>query len=208
MGIRLCGISVLPLALCILLGSPAAGQEKKQKQQNSIESLFEGLPADLRKNVKSNPVRRDRVNDWLKEHVNGKGKTIVVQVPAEITPTRAEDGTYNVQITFVRSSPPTVAVHVLGDQWPLEVNSTAGLVPGKVTKGVGKGKSFRRGFRFVSVSAADAEKLADLKAVTIQGKIEKVELVPTFGDIGISLILDDVRLEGKKLMPYRPAKAK
>jgi hypothetical protein len=210
MGIRLCGISFLPLALGVLLGPPAAGQEKKQKPQNSIESLFEGLPADLRKNVKSNAVRQDRVNDWLKEHVNGKGKTIEVRVPVEIIPTRAKDGTYDVQITLVRSAPPAITVRTLGDEWPLELNGRAVLVPkkGKGKGLAGKGKLFRRNFSFVGISPADAEKLADLKVVTIQGKVEAAALLPMFGGVGISLALDDVRVEGKKLTPYEPAKDK
>jgi hypothetical protein len=208
MSIRICGIGVLPLALCVLPGVPAAAQQKQQKP-NSVASLFEGLPADLRAKVKTNAVRRDRVNDWLQEHVNGKGKIIAVCVPAQITPRRAKDGTYNVAIDFGTSFR---VVNILGDDWALELNGPAVLVP-KAAKGGGKGFGGKgmfsgRGFRFMGVSSADAEILADLKEVTIQGKVERVMLLPVFGDIGISLILDDIRVEGKKLTPYKPAEVK
>ncbi len=206
MGIRWCGISAMPLALCILLGAPATGQQKQPKPQNSIESLFEGLPAGLRKNVKSNQVRIDRANDWLKEHVNGKGKTIEVRAPVYITPSRAEDGTYKVQIKLpVGPEAPTVTA--LGDSWPLILRGTAVRVKGKGVGGKGGFRGigpFPSGFLFVGVRAADAEKLADMKAVTIRGKVDSA----TVGSAAVILILDDVSVDGKKLTPYKPAAEK
>jgi len=67
----------------------------------------------------------------------------------------------------------------------------------------GRGR-YRPGFVFRGVSVADAEKLADLEVVTIRGKVEQAILVVgTFGP-SIRLVLDDVRVEGKKLMPSKP----
>jgi hypothetical protein len=205
MSIRLSGISVLPLALCALLGSPAAGQKKKQEPQNSIESLFEGLPADLRKNVQSNQVRIDRVNDWLKEHVNGKGKAVEVRVSAMIVPRRAPDGTYFVSVNVNGTN---AAARALGEEWSLEFIRR----PSVTAKGKGGGKGgvrFLRGFVFAGVSPEDAEKLADLKAVTIQGKVQEAEISDRLtGRPGIYILLEDVRLNGKKLMSPKPAAEK
>jgi len=75
---------------------------------------LEGLPSDLRAKMKANPVRRDRVNDWLGEHVNGKGKIIEVRVPVRIKPTRAKDGSYTVWISLESSNPPRVTFNALG----------------------------------------------------------------------------------------------
>ena len=208
MGIRSYTIPLLPLALCALLGA-AAGQEKKQKP-NSIESLFEGLPADLRKNLENNAVRRDRVNNWLKEHVNGKGKTIEVRVPVEIIPRRAKDGTYPVLVNVNESN---AIVRPLGEKWSLgiirrPVAQTKGGAKDKVGKG-GKGATYFRGLVFVGVSPADAEKLSDLKKVTIQGKVREMELKDRFATLlCVCLFLEDVRLDGMKLTPPKPAAEK
>jgi hypothetical protein len=77
-------IRVLLVLLCasclVLVSNPLVSGQEKDKDKMSLKSLFDGLPADLRAKVKHNPVRCDRVNDWLQENVNGKGKTIEMQV--------------------------------------------------------------------------------------------------------------------------------
>jgi hypothetical protein len=226
MCIRLCGISVLPLTLCVLLGcqverqekkqKPLADQEKKQKPQNSIESLFEGLPADLRKNVKGNQVRIDRVNDWLKNHVNGKRKTIEIRVPAGINPLRRLNKTYTVYISVDRTK---ASVKALGEEWPLElIRKVDAPKVVRINKDKAKWKDPKDPGNllfvviqasFEDVSPADAEKMAELKEVTIQGKVQKAvidKLAPS--RVGILLILDDVRLEGKELTPSSTAAKK
>ncbi len=188
MGSRLWRSALLTLG--ILMAAPAAGQQKQQSaKENSIESLFDGLPANLQKNVKSNPVRRDRVNDWLKEHVNGKGKTIAVRVPAQLIVRRANDGTYNV---FLSGGGPRgdFTVTALGEVWPVT------FCGNRFVKGFKN--RLRAPLTFVGVSAADAEKLADLKEVTVKGKVHEAEINDQFAQPGIVLVLDDVRLDGKK----------
>src|ERR1019366_4143872 len=96
MNIPLGGLRALVLAFCVLclplaFDRNAAGQEK---DKDSIKTLFDGIPADLRAKVRGNPVRCDRVNDWLKEHVNGKGKVVEIRLAVKnISTSRSEDGT-------------------------------------------------------------------------------------------------------------------
>jgi hypothetical protein len=118
MYIRLPDIRALLVMLCVScfvfsIEPQASGQEKdKQKEKNSIRSLFDGIPADLRAKVRDNPVRCDRVNDWLIEHVNGK-KTVEIQMGVKrVRPYRAEDGTYRVELTLECPN-----LNILEDGW-------------------------------------------------------------------------------------------
>ena len=183
------------LASCLLLGMlgslvPASGQDK----QDPIAALFEGIPADLRANVATNSVRRDRVNDWLggKKQVDSKGKTVELRIPVTVTAVRGADKTYTVQFTmrnrfFGGEGPPAgrkpLVVTVLGDTWPVLLRD-----------GSGNGGN---NFVFIGVSAADAEKLVELKETQIQGKVKHAHV----NSDDISLTLEDVSVDGKKLTP-------
>ena len=56
----------------------------------------------------------------------------------------------------------------------------------------------------MGVSAADAEKLVELKKVHVQGKVKNARV----NSGGISLILDEVLIDGKKLTPRKEAPKK
>ena len=112
------------LVLCVLsiaLGSdgPVSGQEK---EKNAIKSLFEGIPADLRSKVRENPVRCDRVNDWLKENVNGKGKAIEIRLEVNevFTLCSPKDETYLVRLTLASAKG-----SVLEDEWRVTFSDQA-----------------------------------------------------------------------------------
>jgi hypothetical protein len=166
----------------------ASGQGKdKEKEKNSIKSLFDGIPVGLRAKVKENPVRCDRVNDWLQENVNGKGKTIEVQVEVkQVKPYRAKDGTYSVDLTLAFAE-----AKLLETEWQVFLGDRK-REPGYSPIN----------FVFEGVSAADAEKLADAKHVTLQGKLQEVALPrfsyakPVWG--AINVVLEDVHVDGKK----------
>ncbi|HEX3315078.1 MAG TPA: hypothetical protein VHR72_09325, partial [Gemmataceae bacterium] len=208
---------LLPVPVCcLILGSlaPTLAQDAKSADAKSadaksadaksaVASLFEGVPPDLRGNIKTNSVRIDRINDWLSENVDGKGKAIEVELPVIVNAVRNADKTYSVEFIGRSSNgafgpggggfggrggfgPSTaLTVTVLGDTWP-------------VTVGDGRGFGSREAsFGFVGVSAADAEKFVELKKIRVQGKAKRVRV----GETGISLALDDVLVDGQKLTP-------
>ena len=70
-GFRALMLMVLVLGLAVGADGLASGQEK---EKDSIKALFEGIPADLRSKVRDNPVRCDRVNDWLQEPCQWEGQ--------------------------------------------------------------------------------------------------------------------------------------
>jgi hypothetical protein len=142
-------------AACAQTFAPAG--EKKSTLKSTIPRLFEGLPADLQTKVRSNPVRRDRVNDWLREHVEGKGKTIEVAFPARVTAERDSDGTY--QVGFELND---VMINVLGDEWRLQL-----------LDGVPKQASV---IGFMHVNPAEAERLADLKQFNLRATVKRATL--------------------------------
>lgn len=171
----------------------ASGQEKdKEKEKNPIKALLDGVPADLRSKVKNNPVRRDRVNDWLKEQIDGKGKTIEIHIGVrEVRATRASDGTYVVRLELRET-----IVNVLEDQWLFYLSESE--------------NGERNVFSFMGVSSADAEKLADLKKVAVYGNLKEAKLLPNAPRTGggspvIYIVLDDVQVDGKKWTPFSAA---
>lgn len=162
-------------------------------------SLFDGIPADLRSKVQENSVRRDRANDWLRDHVNGKGKTIEIQLPVVVTAARTKEGTYTIGVAlgrkkggggaqfpgFPRAGDTKVAV--LGDEWTVSL----GFAP-KDSEEIWS-QLEREG-----VSAADAEKLVELERATFKGNV-KLAALGTAGYFRV--ILDDVQMDGKKMVP-------
>jgi hypothetical protein len=171
----------------------ASGQEKdKEKEKNPIKALFDGVPADLRSKVKNNAVRRDRVNDWLKEQVDRKGKTIEIHIGVRnVGATRSSDGTYVVRLELREA-----IVNVLEDQWLFYLSESE----------QGEGNVFS----FMGLNSADAEKLADLKKVVLYGKLKEAKLLPNAPRTGggspvISIVMEDVQVDGKKWTPFKAA---
>jgi hypothetical protein len=171
---------------------PAFGQDTK----DPIAALFKGIPADLRSNIRANSVRRDRVNDWLSENIDNQGKLVEMDLPVYVQAVRDADKTYSVEFATRGSGgfggQLAITVTVLGDTWPV-------LVYDGRDRGVGSAD-----FSFVGVSAADAEKLVELKKVHVQGKVKNARV----NSGGISLILDEVLIDGKKLTPRKEAPKK
>jgi len=179
------------LGFVLVSQASLAGQEKDTpKENNSIAALFDGIPADLRSKVKDNPVRIDRVNDWVQEKVTGKLKPIEIKMRVKeiYLPARSEDRTYTVLFSLEYAK-----VNVLGDEWEVSVHP-AGPAPG--------GR-----FSFVGVSTADAEKLLDSKTILIQGRAKYVRLIGGSGSYGpfaeprIGVSLEDVQVDGKTWTP-------
>jgi hypothetical protein len=168
---------------------PVSAQDKK----DSVAALFEGVPADLQTNVRANSVRRDRVNDWLIENVDGKGKVAELDMPVSVNAVRDADKTYRVYITKQSTAAEAAAmnVSVLGAKWPVLIRD-------------GKGAGSSDDFGFTGVSAADAEALVELKHVHIQGKVKTARVLSG----GIMLTLEDVLIDGKKLTPRKEGQIK
>jgi hypothetical protein len=182
--------------------------------KDAVVALFDGIPAELRTKVKTNSVRRDRVNDWLSENVTGKGKTIEMLMPVRVGAKRAKDGTYLVVVTVGTSPalkggkatkggilggggpagfgvPSSTKLTLLGDDWSLDLNlggkDSAELIMPNLLELAG-------------VSGADAEKLCDLTEATVKGKIHELKLV---GETYLRLVLSDVQVDGKKMTPRK-----
>jgi hypothetical protein len=170
------------------------------EERNTVKALFDGLPADLRAKVRDNPVRCDRVNDWLKDQVNGKGKTVEIRLfVKDVLPYRSEDGTYRVHIKLVAAN-----MQLLGDGWQVALGDYNSR---RITSGPAEYLPPGGNFSFSGVSSADAEKLADSKEVVIQGKVQEV-LLPRFqrnspDGAAMSVILEEVQVNGKKWTPYK-----
>jgi hypothetical protein len=242
---------LLLVALCIAssaLMPNAAWCDDPPK--DSIASLFDGIPADLRSNVRLNSVRRDRVNDWLADHVDGKGKTVELQLPVRVAAIRSKDRTYTVAYTVgilgkgkakgpafgpgaggaggqfpgsgnaggkgkgkePAAEPgagaggagaqfpgfyggPDFKVSVLGDDWSIDLKLGANDPE----------KFWPNQFERSGVSVADAEKLVELKKVTVKAKVQEVKLVSSFA---LRLTLADIELDGKKMTPRKREPAK
>jgi hypothetical protein len=193
MGIRFGAIGAVLLAFGVVCS--ATSPDRPPQDKNSIKALFDEIPKDLAAKVKDNPVRCDRVNDWLQEHVNGKGKTIEIRVEMkEVRPYRKE-GAYLVYLTLAAPK-----LNFLGDDWRVHIGD--GVSPGRASAN----------FTFEGVSTADAEKLVDLTHVSIQGKVKEVNL-PRFSarfskpaaplDPELRIVLEDVQVDGKKWTPYK-----
>jgi hypothetical protein len=188
------GAIVVPLLCGFLLAVvPVRSQEKdKDKQKNSIESIFDGMPDDLRAKVKENPVRCDRVNDWLKEHVDGKGRTIEIEMNVKkFRPYRTNDKTYRIELSLESPKLP-----LLGTEWRVFL----------CNQYVSEDGILKQDFHFGEVSMADAEKLADAKSVMIRGKVKEARL-SRFAYANtphtVKFELEDVQVNGTKLMPYK-----
>jgi hypothetical protein len=159
----------------------------QDKEKNTIKALFNGIPEDLRSKVKENAVRRDRVNDWLAEHVNGKGKIIEVPMSVDnVRTTRNSDGTYSVKILVAH-----VKAHALDSDWQTYLSDEP------------KGQ----GLSFIAVSGKDAEKLIDSKKITVEGKVKEIKLVHNRPGLGgsahpvINILLEDIRIDGRAFTP-------
>lgn len=175
----------------VLSEGPVRGQEK-EKEKNAIASLFDGVPADLQAKVRDNPVRCDRVNDWLKDKVNGKGKTIEIQMNVKrVRPYRTADKTYRVELTLECPH-----ISVLGDVWRIYL----------CDQYVAENGFLQQDFHFGDVSAADAEKIADAKQITIRGKVKEARL-SRFAYANtphtVQFELEDVQVNGIKVVPYK-----
>lgn len=192
MNLRFGAIAALLFVSIYCFASPP-DKEAPGQNKNSIKALFDGIPADLRTKVKSNPIRIDRANDWVQANVTDKGKTVEMQMGIKkvYCPARAMDGTYKVRLSLEPTK-----VNVLGDEWPVTLDRFT--PPGWA-------------FSFVGVSMADAEKLLDSKTAVIQGKVKRAILLgrpgsdgpngSSFGTPTILLILEDVHVNGKKWAP-------
>jgi beta-lactamase regulating signal transducer with metallopeptidase domain len=156
------------------------------KFPNTVAALFEGIPKELQKNVASNQVRIDRVNDWLKENVDGKNKWVECTFRLqEVTPSRDTAGTYQVKMRILET-PATV----FGETWMI-------LFTDRDYIGPTLGTLF-----FAKVKAADAEKLADKKQVSIKGKVKYARLLEkgNFGN-GTNMLfsLENIEADGTAL---------
>jgi hypothetical protein len=181
--LRTLGLVVLAPCFYLVLGPLTATANKGA--QGSVQALFQGIPADLRANVKANSVRRDRVNDWLSENVDGKGKAIAVDMSVSVRAKRDANKTYTVQFTEQSPKGRGISVTVLGDEWRVLIS---------VAKAGGKGRSYTNDLVLVGVSTAEAEKLVELKKVHIEGKVKEARVQSG----AIDLILEDVLINGKK----------
>ncbi len=206
MNMRLCTCALFGLLVYIACPGldPSAALCGQKDAKDSIVALFDGIPADLRSKVKDNSVRRDRVNDWLGDHVNGKGKTIEIQLPVLVTATRTKEGTYTIVVSLGRgkkkggvpgefggfgfgAGDPKVAV--LGDEWTLFLR----FAPTDSAE-------LWSQLELAGVSAADAEKLVELERATIKGNVQQV-----FAGSGsvLRVILGEVQVDGKEMTPRK-----
>ncbi len=175
----------------------ARGQDQpgRDKEKNPLQSLFDGIPKDLSAKVQANPVRCDRVNDWLQDNVDGKGLTIEVRVELkEILPYRKEMA-YQAHL-FLKES----KVKLLDADWELRL-SDHNLPVSKT--------AVESNFSFEGLNAVDAEKLADMERAVIKGKVKeaRVTRINSSGAPSIAIILEDVLVEGNRwtasATPYR-----
>jgi hypothetical protein len=165
------------------------------KEKNAVKTLFDGIPADLRAKVRDNPVRCDRVNDWLQDNVNGKGKMIEVRVELkEILPYRRDAG-YVVYLGVGETK-----LNLLDADWHVVLSdrklSTAKSVAFS---------SLNANFLFEGVNTVDAEKLADLKRAVIMGKVKEAKLsrINSSTEPTLNIILEDVVVDGNKWTPFK-----
>jgi hypothetical protein len=212
MKMRWASLQMMMFGVCVCwAGLGLEPASRGQEPQESLAALFDGIPADLRTKVRNNLVRRDRVNDWLRDNVSGKGKTIEFRVPLRMGGKRSNDGTYALiasvgtagkgfggaatttgfpgggkKGTGAVAALAAPKINVLGDEWNLDLH-------------VGdQAASLTNQFDLNGVNAADAEKLVDLEHALIKGKIREVQLSSA---TAVRLVLDDALLEGKKMSP-------
>jgi hypothetical protein len=170
------------------------------------------------------------VNDWLGENVNGKGKTIEMQVPVSVGARRAKDGTYLVVVTVLTGTAfkgkakggEAKAGEAKGGGTP--GGGTPGQFPGFGGKKGGLGgpkltilgdewsldlivggknpnEYLRNQFELPGVSVADAEKLVDMVEATVKGKIQEVRLVNA---VTLQVVVGDVLVDGKNMAQRKP----
>jgi hypothetical protein len=187
---RIAGVLLIVPAIVLAGLAPLVGQEKSQPKEQTIEALFAGLPADLQAKVKTNPVRCDRVNDWLKENVASKGKNVKVRAEvAEVSPAR-RDGNYLVHLKLE-----PLIVKFLGDDWKVALTD--------VTNGNTLRSNFAKNFSFEAVGTPDAEKLCDAKHVMVSGHVREVRVPRPADTVGlVVVVLEDVEIDGKAWKPY------
>jgi hypothetical protein len=172
MNTRLCTLALFGLLVCIACSGPepSAAQCGQKDAKDSIVALFDGIPADLRTKVKNNSVRRDRVNSWLRDHVNAKGKTIEIRVPVRVTAILSKDETYTIVVSLSKKGGfagfgEATKVAVLGDEWPAFLLFAA------------KDSQDSTQLELAGVSVADAEKLVEVEQATIKGNVQLARLL-------------------------------
>jgi hypothetical protein len=168
------------MATCVTCFAKPTNQPEKDKE--AIKGLFDGIPMDLRAKVKDNPVRCDRVNDWLHENVAGKGKIVGLTLSvAKVNPIRDKSGAYSIYLAVAPSS-----VNVLSDDWKVSFHDNGAFA-----------REYQ--FTFEGVSTADAEKIADAKHVHFQGKVKYVSLARFPNPASnMRIVLEDILVDGKK----------
>ena len=175
----------------------ARGQDQsgRDKEKNTLQSLFDGIPKDLSAKVQPNPVRCDRVNDWLQDNVNGKGRSIEVTIELQdVLPYRQENG-YRVHLALKESK-----LNLLDADWELRLAdpTNAEMILRRAVVGA-------KNFSFDGVNAVDAEKLVDMKKVAIRGKVKeaKISRLNSSTAPAITIILEDVLVEGNRWIAYQ-----
>jgi hypothetical protein len=193
------------LALAVFGFATPPDQPGPDKEKNPIKALLDGIPADLRTKVRDNPVRCDRVNDWLKENANGK--TIEVRVELqEALPERGDKG-YIVHLALEGTK-----INVLDADWHVVL---ADHMMGRESTLPSRG-GFAH-FSLEGVKTADAEKLVDAKRAVIKGKVKEAKITrlnrevfrPESGATNsatLTVVLEEVLVDGNKWTPYRAAK--
>lgn len=196
MSARILVSSVAILVAAVFAGASPPDRPKAQKTENSVEALFDGIPQDLCAKVRDNPVRCDRVNDWLQENVNGKGKMFDTRVDLqEVIPYRRENG-YLMHLVLKETK-----VRLLDADWVLHLGDH---------KLPASGKSFGSSalsyhFSFEGVSAAHAEATCDMKSVAVKGRVKeaKISRLHTAATPTLSIVLEDVTIENNRWAPYK-----
>jgi hypothetical protein len=188
-------LSSFGLLVCLACSGlePSAALCGQKDAKDSIVALFDGIPADLRSKVKDNSVRRDRVNGWLRDHVNGKGKTIEMQLSVRVTAILSKEETYTIVVSLKQGGFGAFAgegphVAVLGDEWSVSF----GFAPKDSAE-------IWSQLELTGVSVADAEKLVELERATFKGNVKLAVLYQT----SLRLILEEVQVDGKKMTPRK-----
>ncbi len=176
---------------------------QQEKDQHSVQSLFDGSPAGLCTKALTNRIRRDGVNDWLQENVNFRGKVVQLHMPIFVIPTRDKDGSY-----VIRLKNAAAGVKVFGETWYVQAIGESEVARWNLQLPFGTNATC---FAFKGVSAADAEKLTDTNPATIHGKVKEATLAPQkrgeeeSPPYYLRLILEEVQINGKAFTPKKMA---
>lgn len=176
----------------------------RNSTDKTFAALFKNVPEDLRANVIDNPVRIDRVDDWLRAEIPNQSKVITVPMDVqEIFYPGRKDGIYSVRVRCAN-----VKVNVLGSTWEARVTDSP-FSPSHWN------------FSFEGVTMDEAEKFWGTKSVTVKGKVKLAylrggtslnrgltESKGPFAQPSIGIILEDVQLDGRNWAPVSPMKKK